>query len=112
MRAQRLHRLIGGKARWAGGDLENHAARLAEVDGVEVLPVQHWRDIQSSIDEPLAPFALSLVVGHPPRDVVNRANRDAPRQQTWRRAHVYIRPGARARSAIPEGLAVLACGLE
>src|SRR3954469_558642 len=41
--AQRLDRLVDGEARAEGRDLEEDAARLAEVDGAEVEAVDHGR---------------------------------------------------------------------
>jgi hypothetical protein len=39
-----LHRLVDGEAGNVGGDLEQHAAGLAEIDRAEVVPVALFRD--------------------------------------------------------------------
>ena len=55
------------------GELEQHAARLAEVDGVEVLAVDDRRGVRAGARRRGARIAVELgVVGRRPRDVVDR----------------------------------------
>src|SRR5438445_11360911 len=67
-----LLRLVGREAGPDGGDLEQHAARLPEVDRAEVEAVDHRSGIAAARDDLLAP---RLVVFHRrgPRDVVDGA---------------------------------------
>ena len=65
-------RLVDVEARPAGGQLEQHAARLAEVDGVEVLAVDDRGGMRPPRRHPLAPRLLLGVVLGGPRDVVDR----------------------------------------
>src|SRR5216683_2015847 len=69
--AQVLLRLVGRESRTDRGDLEQHPARLAEVDGPEVEAVDHRRRVAAALDDAAAP---RLVVLHRrrPRDVVHR----------------------------------------
>src|ERR1700736_4576775 len=52
--AQRGHRLVDRKARRIGRNLEQHAARLPEIHGSEVLPVQLRGVLQAMILHELA----------------------------------------------------------
>jgi hypothetical protein len=72
-RAELVQGLVGGEARRVGRDLEQDAAGLAEVDRVEVLPVDHGRDVEAEGGDALAPFALDLPRLGAERDVVDRA---------------------------------------
>src|SRR6185295_14242386 len=65
-------RLVGREARPDRGDLEQHAARLAEVDRLEVEAVDDRRYVRASGGDPLAP-GLVLVQRRRPGDVVHRA---------------------------------------
>src|SRR5919201_960327 len=71
-RAQPLGRLIDREAGAIGSDLEEHAARLAEVNGAEVLAVDDRCHVQSLVDDHSAPGQLMIVVESPPGDVVDR----------------------------------------
>ena len=75
--AQRVRRLVGGKAGRIGGHLEDDATGLVEVDGVEVLAIEHRGDVQAGVHQSLAPPLLRRVVGKAPGDVMDRAHRDA-----------------------------------
>src|SRR5829696_194161 len=70
--AERLERLVDREAGAQGRDLEEHTARLAEVDRAEVEAVDHRGGPASGLDHALAP---GLVVVHlrGPGDVVNAA---------------------------------------
>ena len=59
--------------RWIGSDLEEHAAGLAEVDGLEVLPVQHRRDIEAQGQNGLPPSELLGLIARAEGDVMHRA---------------------------------------
>jgi hypothetical protein len=69
--AQVLERLVHVEARPAGGQLEQHAAGLAEVDGVEVLAVDDLGGMRARLGNPFAPRLLLGVVLRRPRDVVD-----------------------------------------
>ncbi len=70
--AERLERLVGREARPDRRDLEQHAARLAEVDRLEVEAVDHRRRLPAALDHLVAP-RLVLVDLRRPRDVMHRA---------------------------------------
>src|SRR5436190_16764228 len=69
--AEVLERLVGGEAGADRGDLEQHAARLAEVDRLEVEAVDDRRRPGAGACDPLLP-RLVLVRQRRPRDVVHR----------------------------------------
>src|SRR5205823_6733232 len=70
--AERLQRFVGGEAGADRGELEQHAARLAEVHGAEVEAVDHLGGAAAGPDDTLAP-RLVLVHRARPRDVVDGA---------------------------------------
>src|SRR5262245_29404875 len=75
--AQSLERLVGREPGADGRDLEQDAARLAEVDRLEVEAVDDGRRRAACVDHPLSPGLVLLGWGGP-RDVVDRAGaRDA-----------------------------------
>src|SRR5215213_238686 len=53
--AERLERLIDREARAGGGQLEQDAARLAEVDRLEVVTVDHLGRVCTALRHALAP---------------------------------------------------------
>src|SRR6185436_7609508 len=69
--AERLERLVDREARARGGQLEQHAARLTEVDRLEVVAVDHLGRVRAVLGHPLLPL-LVVLVGRVPGDVVNR----------------------------------------
>ena len=67
-----LERLVGREAGADRRDLEQHAARLAEVDRLEVEAVDHGRRPRAAFDHALAP-GLVLLGRRGPGDVVDGA---------------------------------------
>src|SRR5207245_5293634 len=67
-----LLRLVGREAGPDGGDLEQHAARLPEVDRAEVEAVDHRSGIAAAGDDLLAP-GLVVFQRRGPRDVMDGA---------------------------------------
>src|SRR6266851_2513810 len=63
--------LVHGKARAHRGNLEQHAARLAKVNGLEPVAVDDRRRLSTGRDDAIAPRDL-LVVKRGPGDVMNR----------------------------------------
>src|SRR5690348_10347679 len=57
-RAELLRRLVHSETGAVGGDLEQHAARLAEVDRLEVPAVNDRRDVAAGGQQRTAPFLL------------------------------------------------------
>src|SRR4029077_15609928 len=72
-RAKRLVRFVDGEAGLVGGDLEEYAARLARIDGAEVLALDHRCHCPAGSDQRFPPGPLVGVVECPPGDVVHRA---------------------------------------
>ena len=65
-------RLVYGEAGRRGGDLEQDALRLTEVDRVEVVAVDHGRDMHARGGDPLLPRHM-VDIGRVPRDVMDGA---------------------------------------
>src|SRR5918995_1024451 len=85
--------LVRGEARTVGGDLEEHPAGLAEVDGTEVEAVYLRRHAKTEAPDPLPPCRVLLIIRRPESDVVNAA----PPQARYRRLgslhDQHFRPG-------------------
>ena len=101
MRAQFRRILVGGEARRVGGDLEQHAAGLAEVDCVEVLTVDDWRHVQAISSHALLPFALHGVGFGAERNVVDRAGPLPPDGRCVRPQQVHHGPAPFPRCGEP-----------
>src|SRR5207249_4680386 len=67
-----LLRLVGRESRAHGGDLEQHSARLPEVDRAEVEAVDHWSRVAAAFDDAVAPRDVVLQ-RRGPGDVVDGA---------------------------------------
>src|SRR5512132_1444382 len=98
-----LERLVDGEARADRRDLEQHAARLAEIDRLEVEAVDDRRRVRTALrDAPLP--RLMLVRRRGPRDVVDGAG--AGDARLLRRVVVCV-PGAALFAAhLPDRVAV------
>lgn len=53
-----LPAFIQCKTGWLGCDFEQHAARLAEVNGMKIRAIDYWRDVVAKIDQMFAPLEL------------------------------------------------------
>ena len=62
MRAEFFQFFVQRKTGWLGSDFEQHAAGLAEIDGMKISAIDHRRDVVAEIDEMLAPLELFGVV--------------------------------------------------
>src|SRR5579884_1475545 len=89
--------LVGGEAGTVGGDLEEDAAGLAEVDRAEVETVNHRGGTQAGVRQALAPGAVLVVVGGAEGDVVDAADADAAAAQVGALLEVDL--GAQAAGA-------------
>src|SRR5438046_8254428 len=69
--AEMLWILVDRESRTHRRDLEKHAARLAEVDGLEPVAVDHRRRAGAGLDHSIAPVKL-LIVERSPGDVMHR----------------------------------------
>src|SRR5437763_6642616 len=72
--AQRLARLVEREARLVGRDLENHAARLAEIHRAEILPLDLVRRCEAELTEAVCHLALVRIARRAERDVMQRAD--------------------------------------
>ena len=79
--------------------LEQHAARLAEVDRVEVLAVDDLRRMRAGLDRGRPQRRQLLVVGRAPGDVMDRAGALDPALR-WRRVVDARRAAPLARDAV------------
>ena len=78
--AKRCRVLIDGKARTVGGDLEQDAARLAEIDGPEVIAILLFRHAHAMIGFELRRHrGLRRIIARPESDVMHRARAQACR---------------------------------
>src|SRR5881396_1330776 len=95
-----------------GGELEQHSARLAKIDRVEVVPIDHRRGLEPRQRDPLAHPELRGVVGDAPRHVVDRSRSPGAAHETADRAHVHDGSGPAIADGEPPGGAVFADGTE
>src|SRR5204862_1848509 len=98
--AEVRERLVDREAGADGRDLEQHAARLAEVDRLEVEAVDDWRRMAARGDHALAPRLL-LVRLAGPRDVMHRPG--ALEAALRRRVVVDVEAAALVATSFPPG---------
>src|SRR6267378_3516050 len=60
-------------------DFKKHATRFAEIDGMKIDAIHHWRHIVAKIDEMSAPLELFGIVLCAKRNMMNRTGGDASR---------------------------------
>ena len=101
--AEVLEGLVDGEARPDRRDLEQHAARLAEVDRLEIEAVDDRRRVGTALRDALLPGLVRLGWGCP-CDVVDRAG--AGDAQLQRRLVVRVPGAALAAADLPDRIAV------
>ena len=69
--AKILDRFIECESRWVSGNFKKNAARLMEIDGMEVSSIAHGCDVQGHSRKQLAPLKLCAVARRPERDVMH-----------------------------------------
>src|SRR5437763_8001859 len=115
MRAKLAWRFVSREAGWVGRDLEQDPARLAEVDRVEILPVDHGRHVETGGFDPLAPFPLCGVVLGAESDVVDSARALAADRARVGTHEIHDRSpaaGGRAEAqALHAAMSLVSCGL-
>ena len=74
--AEMFHRFIRGKPRTVSRDFEQDSPRLAEVDGMEILPIDHGSDVEPERRQRFTPLQLCCLVRYPECDMMHRAGRD------------------------------------
>src|SRR4051812_18622966 len=102
--------LVGGEAGAVGGELEQHAARLEEVDGLEPETIDHFGRTTVGLLHPLAHGKLRFVVCYAPCDVMHcsRAPPAAPDVATLLELDVLAgTPTANTEARPAVGLAVI-----
>ena len=62
---------VGGEAGAVGGYLEQHPARLTELDGLELVTVDHRCHSKACLRQPFPPRGMLLLVGRPEGDVMD-----------------------------------------
>src|SRR5690606_7503243 len=77
---QRLNGFVDGEAGTVGGDFEQDAAPLPEVDGREVFAVDDGGHVETGRGHPLPPPFLLREAAGPPGDVVHGAGAAAARR--------------------------------
>ena len=68
-------RLIDGKPRSVGGDLQQRSSRFAEIDGMKIQAVLHRTHAQPGADQPGPPLQLRLFIRDPQRRVMHHPRR-------------------------------------
>ena len=77
MGAEFFQFFVQGETGWLGCDFEQHAARLAEINGMKVRAIDYRRDVVAEVDEMLAPLELFGFVFRAKGNVMHRTSRDA-----------------------------------
>src|ERR1700746_3392557 len=77
MCAEFFHFFVQGETRRVGCECEQHAARLAEINGMKVRAIDYWRDVVAEVEEMLTPLALFGFVLRAKGNVMRRPSRDA-----------------------------------
>ncbi len=86
--------------------------RLAKIDRVEIVPIDHRRGLEPRLRDPLAYPELRGVVGNAPRDVVDRSRSPGAAHEAADRAHVNDGSGPTIADGESPGGAVFADGTE
>ena len=71
MRTEFFQLLVQSKTWWLGRDLKEHAAGFAEINGMKIGAIDHWRHVVAKIDEMFAPLELFVIVLRAKRDVMH-----------------------------------------
>src|ERR1700682_2590736 len=71
--AQVLDRFVGGKSRSFGRNFKENPARVAEINRMKILAIDHWRDAKAKIAKLVSPLQLLLLVRAAKRDVMHGA---------------------------------------
>jgi hypothetical protein len=71
-----------------GGSVAISKARpgFAEIDGMKIRPIDHWRDVATKLDEMLAPVQLFGFILRPERNMMHRTRRDSPHPVSGKQA--------------------------
>src|SRR5712692_5379032 len=93
-RAERVGRLVDREPRLIGRDLEEDAARLAEINRTEVLALDDRRHVAAGLDQHLSPVQLVGVVAGTPGHVMDGAGGLLTDRRFGRIEHVEQRAGA------------------
>jgi hypothetical protein len=81
--SQGTHGFIDRKSRCIGSDLEQHAAMFAEVDRVEIAPIQDVGDVEPCTADQGLVAGLSFIVRHTKGNMVDRPHTKPGRQLVW-----------------------------
>ena len=90
-----------------GCDFEQHAAGLAEINGMKISAIDYWRDVVAKIDEMLAPLELFGLVLCSKRNVMslNRPRRGPSRCRADTAGRQFFpaqsRPGIQTETGCP-----------
>src|SRR5439155_23563555 len=76
MRTEFFQLFVQSKAGWLGRDLKKHAAGFAEINGMKVSAIDHWRHVVAKIDEMFAPLELFVIVHRAKRNMMHRTRSD------------------------------------
>ena len=90
--AESLDRLVDCEARRIGGELEQNAARLAKVYGMEVIAIDHRRRMEAGSFDGAAHRELRCIVRHPKSDVMHGPRAADAAGEAADGAHVDERP--------------------
>src|SRR5438046_1967374 len=77
MRAEFVQFFVQRKTGRLSRDFEQHAAGLAEIDGMKISAIDHRRDVAAEINEMLAPLELFGLVLRAKGNMMHRTGRNA-----------------------------------
>src|SRR5262245_57723356 len=80
--------LIHAESRSVCGQLEQHAARLTEIDGVEPKAVDHLGRVRAGLLDLCAHLELMFVIVHAPREVMHAADAPGAARRARSLAHI------------------------
>src|SRR5436190_17777517 len=69
---------VQSKTGWLSRDFKKHAAGFAEINGMKIRAIDHWRHVVAKIDEMFAPLELFGLVLRAKRNMMHRTRSDSP----------------------------------
>src|SRR5882724_1982353 len=76
MRTEFFQLFIKSETGRLGRDFKKHAAGFAEINGMKIGAIDHWRHVITKVDEMFAPLELFVLVLGAECNVMHRARRD------------------------------------
>src|SRR5258705_209568 len=96
MRAELFQFFVQRKTGRLGSDFEQHAAGLAEINGMKISAIDHRRDVAAKVDKMFAPLELFGVVLRSKSNMMHRTGSDAAHRGVGLTKQVNDSAGRRA----------------